>query len=346
MPGTPTEPRVALVEDDPDLLALAEVLLEPAVVVARLRTAAEALAYDGWDEVDVAVVDWLLPGGGGGAVVQHLRDRHPRVLRVVQSAIYPAPAGVPDGIADLWLDKLEVERLPERVLELFERHERARRARGRGVANAAAGAAIRVAAVDDHELFRDILDAVVTDAGMEFVGEASTVASVPGLLEADPHVLVVDYHLPDGTGIDVARVVERVRPDVRVLLLTADTTRAVLAEAVRGGCAGVVYKHAGIRAITDAITTVAQGERAYAHELFAASAAPAQPELTPRERQVLELLAEGGSVERIAGELDLSGHTVRNYLRALMRKAGVHSRAELVAWAFRVADADGRPAKP
>ena len=105
--------RVVLIDDMDELVVLAEAFLAPATLVARFATAEEAMAYRGWDDdIDVALLDWLMPGGGA-ALAEFLRREHPQVVRIVLSALYPAPRDLPRGLVHAWLDKTSISELPQ-----------------------------------------------------------------------------------------------------------------------------------------------------------------------------------------------------------------------------------------
>jgi DNA-binding NarL/FixJ family response regulator len=199
---------------------------------------------------------------------------------------------------------------------------------------------IRVAVADDHTLVREGLRALLaTVDGLELV------AAVPGAREAvrtavtdRPDVLVLDINMPDGSGIDVARELRRVAPDVAVLMLTMyDDDDSVFA-AMRAGAMGYVLKGADPEDVVRAIEAVASGNAIFGPGVAARALAylsrpnrePAFPSLTPREREVLDLLAAGLGNGPIASRLAVSTSTVGNHVTSIFGKLQVASRPEAI----------------
>ena len=199
---------------------------------------------------------------------------------------------------------------------------------------------IRVFLVEDHEL---IASGVRTELGaaFELVGQAGTVeAAVKGVLETEPDVVLLDVHLPDGSG---ASVVERC-PGVRFLALSVSDAADDVIAVIRAGARGYVTKSISPAELAAAIRRVHEGDAVFSPRLagfvldaFAGGAAPPiDPELdqlTRREREVLRYIARGYAYKEIARELHISVKTVETHVSAVLRKLQLTSRYELSRWA-------------
>jgi len=201
---------------------------------------------------------------------------------------------------------------------------------------------VRVVVADDHPIVRDGLRALLTSIpDVELVGEATTGReAVRSAVTDPPDVIVMDLRMPDLDGAAATAEICRVAPDVAVLVLTMlDDDDSVFA-AMRAGARGYLVKGASQQEIVRAITAVAAGEAIFGPGVarrvlryFAsppATAAPAFPELSPREREVLDLIAGGLTNTAIAGRLGLSAKTVGNHTSAIFAKLQVAGRAEAI----------------
>jgi len=201
---------------------------------------------------------------------------------------------------------------------------------------------VRVVVADDHPIVRDGLRALLTSIpDVELVGEATTGReAVRSAVTDRPDVIVMDLRMPDLDGAAATAEICRVAPDVAVLVLTMlDDDDSVFA-AMRAGARGYLVKGASQQEIVRAITAVAAGEAIFGPGVarrvlryFAsppATAAPAFPELSPREREMLDLIAGGLTNAAIAGRLGLSAKTVGNHTSAIFAKLQVAGRAEAI----------------
>jgi DNA-binding NarL/FixJ family response regulator len=203
---------------------------------------------------------------------------------------------------------------------------------------------IRVVLVDDHELFRAGVRGEL-GARIEVVGEAGSVAeAVPLIRELDPDVVLLDVHLPDGGGEGVIAAVAPERPGVKFLALSVSDAAEDVIGVIRAGARGYVTKTISSEELTDAVSRVAEGDAVFSPRLagFVLDAfrvgdplgADAELEtLTPREREVLQLIARGYRYKEIAARLHLSVKTVEAHVSSVLRKLQLSSRHELTRWA-------------
>ena len=224
-------------------------------------------------------------------------------------------------------------------------HERARqRHRGRVAAATERVVKPRVVLVDDHALFLAGVRAELGDA-VEIVGEAGSVAeAVPLIKESDPDVVLLDVHLPDGSGDAIINAVAPERPGVRFLALSVSDAAEDVIAVIRAGARGYVTKTISGDELAAAIERVASGDAVFSPRLagFVLDAFRAgEPlggdaeldELTPREREVLQLIARGYMYKEIAARLHLSVKTVESHVSSVLRKLQLSTRHELTRWA-------------
>jgi DNA-binding NarL/FixJ family response regulator len=202
----------------------------------------------------------------------------------------------------------------------------------------------RVVLVDDHELFRAGVRGEIATS-VDIVGEAGTVAdAVPLIRELDPDVVLLDVHLPDGGGEGVIAGVIQERPAVKFLALSVSDAAEDVIGVIRAGARGYVTKTISGSELEDAIERVAQGDAVFSPRLagFVLDAfREGEPlggdaeldNLTPREREVLQLIARGYRYKEIAGRLHLSIKTVEAHVSSVLRKLQLTSRHELSRWA-------------
>ena len=204
---------------------------------------------------------------------------------------------------------------------------------------------ITVLVADDHPLFREgIARAVRERAELELVGEACDGrAALAAIRELSPAVAVVDLRLPGIDGIEIANAVTRDRLATRVLVLSAFTEPRLVYEAMAAGAAGYFSKDADREAVLDAVAAVARGESrvepslqtALFAEMRGRAADGERPLLTPREREILALMADGLSAPAIGERLYLATATVKSHQAHIYEKLDVSDRAAAVAAAMR-----------
>ena len=203
----------------------------------------------------------------------------------------------------------------------------------------------RVLIVEDHQVVAEGLAALINDQpDMKVIGSAGSVAdSVARVLELKPDLVLVDFRLTDGTGADAAIAIRQVRPETKLIFLTREDTDAARFAALESGASGFIHKSRAAQDVVDAIRTVAEGgslftPRSIAQLLNSRREVEAQLErLTPREKEVLRLMAEGVSSREIASRLGISYTTVRTHIRSLGSKLGVHSKLEAIVKARELA---------
>lgn len=202
---------------------------------------------------------------------------------------------------------------------------------------------IRVFLLDDHEIVRrGIAELVGNEADLAVVGEASTAAQALARIPAvRPDVAVLDARLPDGSGIDVCRDIRSAMPEVRCLILTSfDDDDAVFAS-VMAGAAGYLLKEIRGASLLEAIRQVAAGrsllDPSVTEHLLAKLRAPDPVDprlagLTPREREILDLITDGLTNRQIGDRLFLAEKTVKNYVSGLLTKLGMERRTQAAVW--------------
>jgi DNA-binding NarL/FixJ family response regulator len=203
----------------------------------------------------------------------------------------------------------------------------------------------RVFLVDDHHLFRSGVKAELGDR-VEVVGEAGDVeGAVLGIRRTDPEVVLLDVHLPGGGGKAVLETLKPERPDLVFLALSVSDAAEDVIAVIRAGARGYVTKTISSEDLADAVVRVRDGDAVFSPRLAGfvldafAGAAPvevADPELdqlSPREREVMRLIARGYTYKEIARRLTLSVKTVETHVSAVLRKLQLSSRHELTRWA-------------
>ena len=204
---------------------------------------------------------------------------------------------------------------------------------------------VRVVLVDDHRLIRSGVRTELGDA-VDVVGEAGDVDEAIRVITAEkPDVVLLDVHMPGGGGAEVIRGVHAELPAVRFLALSVSDAAEDVIGVVRAGARGYVTKAIDGPALTDAIVRVASGDAVFGPRLagfvldaFAGEdAAPVADEdldsLTPREREVLRLIARGYTYREAAQELVLSARTIETHVSSVLRKLQMSNRRELARWA-------------
>ena len=201
----------------------------------------------------------------------------------------------------------------------------------------------RVLLADDHDVVRQGFRALLEREGVDVVGEAADGREAVRLAEAlEPDVAILDLSMPGLNGLDAARTMLRSRPKLGVVMLTMHADEQHVVAALRAGARGYVLKTQAADALTQAIRQVAEGftyltpsvTQVVVDAYLAGREAPPNP-LTPRECEVLQLVAEGRTTKEIAGLLDLTVKTAESYRARIMEKLAIHDTAGLVRYAIR-----------
>ncbi len=207
---------------------------------------------------------------------------------------------------------------------------------------------ITVLLVDDHQLIREGLRRAFDRAGdVEVVGEAATIAeAVDALNRLSPDVLVTDVKLPDGDGIALAERARRSAPSMGVVVLTMYAGDDKLFAALDAGASAFVGKDAPAEEVVAAARHAAVNPRAFtARDLADAMQrrmnAPSGPKLSPREREVLELLVDGLAISQISRRLFISESTAKTHVANIYEKLGAGNRAQAVMAAVRLGLVEG-----
>ncbi len=193
--------------------------------------------------------------------------------------------------------------------------------------------------IDDHEALRGALEVMLEQAGHEVVGVAGNLAAATDLLEhSDPEVALVDIRLPDGSGSDLTRQLLERRPDLAVVLYTGDADAELLYEGLDSGARGYALKAGSMEELLAAIGQVAAGN-SYVDPrldriLLSARATSRVPQLSPREREIMHLMAEGHTAEQIGERITVSVETVRTHVRNVIRKLQARNRVHAIAIAL------------
>jgi two-component system response regulator DevR len=202
---------------------------------------------------------------------------------------------------------------------------------------------IRIFLLDDHEVVRrGLADLLGGTPGFEIVGEAGTVEEArQRIFSVKPDVAVLDGRLPDGSGIDVCRDIRSQLPSTYCLILTSYDDQDAVMAAVLAGASGYVLKEVRGSGLIDAIRQVAMGrtliDPGVMEKMIKQIRNPAQPDdklsqLSEREREVLDLIADGLTNRQIAEKLYLAETTVKNYVSSLLAKLGMNRRTQAAVY--------------
>jgi len=206
---------------------------------------------------------------------------------------------------------------------------------------------IRVLLADDHRILREGIRALIDDQeDMQVVGEAEDgLETVKKVAKLQPDVVVMDIAMPLLNGLEATRQIRRDFPQVKVLILTMHDNEEYIRQVLAAGALGYVLKDAAARDLLGAIRTVNQGEAVLSPAITRLVIedylrwGDIRPEdttdgLTPREREVLQLIAEGYTNKEIAGIMSLYVKTVQSHRTNLMNKLDLHDRGELIKYAI------------
>jgi len=203
---------------------------------------------------------------------------------------------------------------------------------------------MRVLLADDHQLLRQAIRRALEDAGLNVVAEAGDGGEAVRLVgELKPDVVVMDVSMPVLDGIEATRRVHAEFPDLPIVILTMHGDEALRHEAVEAGASGFLTKDVSMQEVVRPAPQTAGGDVALSTELAAEILAeledgadrPPSP-LTPREEEVLQLIADGCSTSEVASNLFISGKTVKNHLASIYEKLEARDRTQAVLSAVRI----------
>jgi two-component system response regulator NreC len=206
----------------------------------------------------------------------------------------------------------------------------------------------KILLADDHKIVRDGLRALIEkEPNMEVVAEACDGrTTVQRAKEFMPHIVILDVAMPDLNGIEAARQIVTDIAGVKIIALSMHSDRRFVIRMLESGASGYLLKDSAFEELSMAIKTVLSG-KIYLSPAIAGvvvenvmrgspqRVSRVTAELTPREREVLQLLAEGRTTKKIASQLNVSVKTVETHRRQVMEKLDIHSVAELTKWAVR-----------
>ena len=197
---------------------------------------------------------------------------------------------------------------------------------------------IRVVVADDHPMLREGVHVVIEgEDDMEVVGEAATGREAVALYrDLQPDLMLIDIQMPDGDGVDAIRHIRKEFPEARLIVLTTYSGDARALDALRAGASGYLLKNTLRRELLDAMRSVHNGGKHLNAEVASQIAVHISDQaLTPREREVLQLAAEGNSNKQIAHRLTLSEDTIKGHMKVIFAKLGASDRTHAVTLAAR-----------
>jgi DNA-binding NarL/FixJ family response regulator len=206
---------------------------------------------------------------------------------------------------------------------------------------------IRALIVDDHPVTREGLRTLLELSGEDaviVVGEAgSGEEAVLQVVQLEPDVVFMDVRMPGISGIEATKQIRKANPGTKVILITIDESRGAISEAIQAGVSGYLLKDASADALVDAAKQAVEG-RAVIHPQLTktfiegvqhADEAPTTTPLSKREREILQMVANGSTTKEVARDLGISPHTVKTHLERIFEKLGANDRAQAVAIAIR-----------
>jgi DNA-binding NarL/FixJ family response regulator len=201
----------------------------------------------------------------------------------------------------------------------------------------------RVLLVDDHQLLRQAVRRALEDAGMEVVAEAGDGGEAVRLAaEIGPDVIVMDVSMPVLDGVEATRRIHAAQPELPIVVLTMHGEESQRREALEAGATGFLTKDVSMHDVVRTVHQAAGGDVTLSPELASSilselrAPAPQASPLTPREEEVLQLIADGCSTSEVAERLFISGKTVKNHLASIYEKLDARDRTQAVLAAVRI----------
>ena len=203
----------------------------------------------------------------------------------------------------------------------------------------------RILLVDDHQMFREGLKAVLkSETDFQVVGEAADgMQAVELCRELAPDVVIMDISMPEMNGVEATGKIHAESPGIKIIILSMHTEKRYILGALKAGATGIVAKNSASAELRTAIETVVSGQtylspsvsNVLVQNLLESGADTGEKMLSPRERQILQLIAMGKGAKEIGNELGISNKTVEAHRMQLMNKLDIRNVAELVKYAIR-----------
>ena len=206
---------------------------------------------------------------------------------------------------------------------------------------------IRALIVDDHPVTREGMRTLLELSGRDavtVVGEAASgEEAVLQVVQLEPDVVFMDVRMPGISGIEATKQIRKAHPATKVILITIDESRGAISEAIQAGVSGYLLKDASSDALLDAARQAVEGRavihpqltKTFIEEVQHVEAAPTTTPLSKREREILQMVANGSTTKEVARDLGISPHTVKTHLERIFEKLGANDRAQAVAIAIR-----------
>lgn len=196
--------------------------------------------------------------------------------------------------------------------------------------------------VDDHRLFAEGLRSLLTLNGFEVTGILDSGQALLQLADNQmPGLLLLDISMEGIDGIELSAIIKKKYPAVRILIISMHSKRVYIEQLLHIGIDGYILKNAGDEELKTAVATILGGERYFSGRIrdivlqsMLPSARHTEPVLTPREKSILYLIAEGNSTKEIATQLFVSINTVETHRKNMLLKTGLRNVAHLIKWAY------------
>ena len=208
--------------------------------------------------------------------------------------------------------------------------------------------AMKVVVADDHQIFRQGLVLLLEQqVAMEVVGQAADGRSAVALCESlQPDVILMDVEMRDLNGVEATRQIRATCPKVKVIALSAHSSQRCVSQMLEAGALGYVLKDCALDELTEALATVKEGKEYLSArvmktlvqdyvERVSGRVRDPKPKLSPREREIVQLFAEGKQMKEMAALLNVSVRTIASHRKHIMHKLELPSFADLVKWAVR-----------